>query len=174
MSRIGRVERTERVTDEDGTRGLDVVVDPDGQPVTAPHFADPGDDSVPLPGDYAALELSAGSGAEQIAGYADVRSTPKAAAGEKRIYARNAAGTTVVEVWLKADSTIVIANASGSYEMAANGDVTINGVVITAAGEITAPGEITAMAASPATSVGLSTHLHGSGTGPTTAPTPGT
>lgn len=173
MSRVAEVLDSTRTDDEAG-KGLDVKCDPGGgDNVTAPHFADPGDDSRPLPGDYAALEDSAGSGAEQVTGYADVRNAGKAAAGEKRIYARDASGALKIELWLKGDGRLVITNSSGTVEMAANGDVTINGVVIDADGNITAPGEVTAMAAVPAESVTLSQHIHGTGAGPSDPPTPG-
>ena len=165
MGRIAEVLSSRRVHDEDG-HGLDVQCDPTGGAiVTAPVFTPPGVDAVPLPGDFAALEDSAGAGAEQTTGFADVRAAGKAGAGEVRIYARRADGSMAIELWLKADGTLVIGSG---------GDVTINGVTITASGEIRAPGEVTAMASTPATSVGLSTHLHGSNTGPTTPPTAGT
>lgn len=165
MSRIGEVLASRRVHDEDG-HGLDVQCDPGGGAnVTAPVFAPPGTDAAPLPGDWVALEDSPGTGAEQATGFADTKLEGKAKPGEHRIYARRADGTLAIELWLKADGTLVIGSG---------GDVTINGVTITASGEIRAPGEVTAMASTPATSVGLSTHLHGSNTGPTTPPTAGT
>lgn len=165
MGRVAQVQTSRRTDDEDG-HGLDVQCDPGGGAnVTVPVFGPPGVDAVPLPGDYAALEDSAGAGAEQTTGFADVRNPGKAQPGEHRIYARRADGSVAIELWLKADGTLVIGSG---------GDVTINGVVITAAGAIRAPGEVTAMAQTPATSVGLSTHVHGSNTGPTTPPTKGT
>lgn len=174
MSRVVEVLDSTRVNDEGG-HGLDVKCDPGGGAnVTAPHFADAGDDGRPLPGDFAALEDSSGSGAEHATGYADVRNAGKAAPGEKRIYARDPQATPVCEVWLKGNGTIVITNDQGSFEMAPNGDVTINGVKIDASGNVTAPGEVTAKAASPATSVTLSQHIHPHPMGPTSAPTPGT
>lgn len=174
MGRVAEVLSTKRVNDEAG-HGVDVKVDPaGGNPSTVPHFADPGDDSLPLPGDFAALEDSAGSGAEQVAGYADTRNVGKAAAGEKRIYGRSSSGTPVCEIWLKGDGTIVITNDGGSFEMAPSGAVTINGVVIDPDGNVSVPGEVTAMAESPGTSVTLSQHIHPTGVGPSSPPTPGT
>ena len=165
MGRIGEVLSSRRVHDEDG-HGLDVQCDPTGGAiVTAPVFGPSGTDAVPLPGDFAALEDSAGAGAEQATGFANVKIEGKAGPGEHRIYARRADGSLAIELWLKSDGTLVIGSG---------GDVTINGVTITAQGEIRAPGEVTAMASSPATQVGLSTHVHGSNTGPTTPPTAGT
>ncbi len=173
MSRDAVVVRTERVNGEDG-HGLDVVVDPNGEPITTSHYAPPGVDAVPLPGDFASLSEGSGSGAENAVGYADVGNAGTAAAGEIRLYARNAAGTLKVELWLKGNGSLVIDNGSGSVELEAGGDVVINGVRITAAGAIEAPGEVTAMATTPATAVKLSTHLHATAVGPTQPPTPGT
>lgn len=165
MGRIAEVQTTRRVADADG-HGLDVQCDPaGGANVTAPVFGPAGVDAVPLPGDYVALEDSTGAGAEQATGFADVRLSGRAQPGEVRIYARKSDGSLAIELWLKTDGTLVIGSG---------GDVTINGVVITAQGEVKAPGEVTAKASSPATSVGLSTHIHGSNTGPTTPPTKGT
>lgn len=167
MSRVAVLLSFERVND--GGHGADVKVDPNGgSPVTAPHFACPGDDSFPLAGDYVALEDSSGSGAEQATGYADVRNAGKARAGEKRIYARDASGATVVEVWLKNDGSIVISNASGSFTLAPSGVVAINGVTIDAQGNISTTGEVTAKG------IALSTHVHTSAapSSPTSGPLP--
>lgn len=163
MSRDAVVLRTERVSGEDG-HGLDVVVDPGDQPITAPHYAPPGVDAVPLPGDFLALSQGSGSGAENAVGYADVSAAGLAQPGEIRLYCRNAGGDTVSSIWLKGDGTVAIT---------ATGNVTINGVTITPAGAITAPGEVTAMAVTPATAVKLSTHLHPTPLGPTGSPAPG-
>lgn len=174
MSRIAQVKAFERVSDENG-EGADVTVDAgDGDPATVPHFADPGDDSQPLPGDDAALEDSGGSGGEQAVGYADTRNAGLAAPGEKRIYSRSAAGAVMAWVWLHADGSVIVENAAGGViEMAAGGDVTINGVVIAMDGSVTAPGEVTAMLTGPGTGVNLSTHPHPTAVGPTGTPTPG-
>jgi hypothetical protein len=173
MSRVAIVRSTSRVTEEGGGEGLDVVCDPGGdQNVTAPHFADAGDDSCPLPGDFVALEQSSGTGVEQAVGYADVDNAGKAAPGEKRIYARDARGAVKVELWLKGDGAIVVDNGAGKLELAPGGDVTINGVTIDKSGNVSAPGDVTAKRGPQA--VRLSTHTHLSGTGPTQSPTPGT
>lgn len=174
MSRQALVVRSERVSDPEAGVGLDVVVDPGGvNTTTAPHYANVGDDAPPLPGDYAALGESSGTGAEHITGYADTKNAGKALPGEKRIYARSATGDVKVELWLKGDGSIVISNGEGSFAMAPSGDVTINGVVISKAGAISAPGEVTAMAATPATAISLTKHAHlTAGTGAPSGPVP--
>ena len=127
MSRVGIVQRTQRVVDEDG-HGVDVVCDPTGgQNVTVPHYAAPGDDALPLPGDSAAIEDSAGAGAEQAVGYADTRNEGKAAPGEKRLYARDTTGQVVGEVWLKGDGAIVAENAGGTVTLSPDGVLTVGG-----------------------------------------------
>lgn len=178
MSRIAEVLSVERVHDDTG-HGVDVKLDAgDDDATTAPHFSTPGDDSLPLPGDFAALEESGGYGAEQAVGYADVKNAGVAAPGEVRRYARSSSGAIVAQVFLRGDGTITVSNASGSVEIAPGGAVTINGVVIGTDGSITAPGSVTAsgdvIAKSGPSQVGLSTHLHPTGIGPTSAPTPGT
>lgn len=172
MSRVAELVAFERVV-EDGAHGADVIVDPGGgATVTAPHFADPGDDAQPLPGDYVALSDSSGSGAEHATGYADVTNAGKAGPGEKRLYARAASGTVVIELWLKGDGSLVVDNGKGKLELAPGGTVTINGVAIDPQGNVKAPGEVSAMNASAP--VKLSTHIHPTGVGPSSPPTPGT
>jgi hypothetical protein len=195
MGRIAQVKSFTRVNGEDG-HGADVKADTgDGDLVTVPHFADPGDDSQPLPGDYVALEDSDGSGAEQATGYADTKNAGEAGPGEKRTYSRSGAGAVMAWIWLKADGSVVVENASGGViEMAAGGDVTINGVVIDTDGNITVPGNIEAdgdidsagnIAAEGNVSgaeisnqtISLGTHVHtsaapGSPTGPGVSPPP--
>lgn len=160
------VERAQR----DGKELVEVRVDAgDDDPSTAEHWGPPGDDSPPLPGhDFAHLVETSGSGAEAAVGYQDVTNDGEAEPGEKRLYARNAAGAVVATVWLKGDGAVVVTNLGGkSLEMAPNGDVTIKGNLLV-------EGEVTAKSASPTTAVKLSTHLHPTGVGPSSAPTPGT
>lgn len=171
MSRVARVLSAERVNGDEG-EGVDVKVDPGGGDTTVvPHFADLGDDSLPLSTDYAALADSSGMGAEHITGYADVQNEGKAKPGEKRIYARRPDGSVACDVWLKGDESIAITfGAGGSLACKPNGDVVINGVTISKSGAVSAPGEVTAK--SSTTPIALSAHVHGSAApgSPTTAP----
>lgn len=79
-----------------------------------------------------------------------------------------------IELTAPADAAVRITNPEGSFELAADGTVTINGVVISPDGEISAPGEITAMAGSPSTSVTVSQHKNAHPMGPSLPPIPGT
>jgi len=150
MGLIARVRSFARQFQE-GVRFSDVKLDPDGgSNITGEHFADPGDDSQPLPGDTAALVGMQRSGGYAPVGYADTVNTPAAGPGEKRIYGRDpATGLTVNQVWLKADGSVIISNTLGTIELKADGSVDINGAVVSVTGEIT-----------NATGVVLGTHIH--------------
>jgi hypothetical protein len=114
MGREAVVQSTDRVTDDGGTdstrtNGTDVTVDPGGGGlVTAQHFADAGDDSLPLPGDFVALDESAGKGAEKTSGYVDPVTPKKAAPGGKRIYSRTAPHVVAAELHLHPDGTATL------------------------------------------------------------------
>lgn len=109
MGTIAAVQTAEDVTDEDGSIGVDVQVDPGGGAlVTAEHYADSGDDSKPLPDDFAALTDAPGCGAQKVSGYSDPKTAKKAKPGGKRIYSRSAPGQVSAEVWLQPDGTVRI------------------------------------------------------------------
>lgn len=112
-----------------GAEGKDIKSDRgSGDNVTAQHFSSPGDDALPLPGDYNALSGASGTGRQTSVGYRDAKNQGKAAPGEKRIYARDASGVLVCEVWLKNTGEINISS------VASGADVIINGVRIPADG----------------------------------------
>lgn len=165
-------------TIRNGARVTDVKVDPGGGfNRTATHSAPPGDDSFPLLEDQAVSVDVGGSGRQAIVGYMDVKNVPVAAAGEKRIYARDGDGATIVEIHLKADGEVVLLNAGGSFamkldgsikgqnangafELEAAGDFVVNGAVIDTTGKITSPTQIV----SPLMTVDgkeLKNHTHG-------------
>ncbi len=73
---------------------------------TVQHYADPGDDSQPLPGDFPFLAETGGAGEHGAVGWHDTTTPRKAGPGEKRIYARSAAGTASVEFWMKASGEV--------------------------------------------------------------------
>jgi hypothetical protein len=109
---------------------------------TADHYSAPGDDAHPLPGDYVCVLRTQQQGRTAAVGYLDSVNAGVAAAGDKRIYSRSESGTPVTQVWLRNDGTVLIDNGTGSIAMAASGDVTINGVLISAAGEVTIPASL--------------------------------
>lgn len=166
QSKTGIVQLFERVV-EDGAPLVEVQVDAGGGELLTLEQVDPcGDDSPPLPGDYVAISESTGSGAARTAGFADPKNPGKALGGEKRLYARDAGGTPVAELWLKGNGDIAITSIKGGSK------ITLNGVEIDQQGNITTPGDVTAkLGAAP---VRLSTHQHPTGVGPSGPPTPGT
>ena len=159
MGRIAKLLSFVRAT-RNGAKVSDAKVDPGGgSNITAEHFAAPGDDSHPLPGDYVALNTDSGSGRESAIGYLDALNAPKALPGDKRIYARGENGALIVEVWLKNTGEATILNASGSvtlnasgaikgsnasgyFELRAGGDFAVNGVIIDASGAVTIPNSL--------------------------------
>lgn len=170
MGRIARLLSFARVMRR-GAVISDAKCDPGGGAnVTAEHFAPPGDDSHPLPGDYVALIAASGNGRETAAGYLDTINAPVASPGEKRMYARDGGGASVVSLWLKADGSALLSNGGGYIELKASGDVHINGAVIDTAGNITSPADITcenltANVSSRAAGKELAGHIHTSGGG---------
>lgn len=163
----GRVATVLGVED-DGNVKVDVG---GGDDLIADSFADGGDDSPPLAGDVAALNDGPETGTQQTTGFDDDLAGV-AAPGEKRVYGRTPEGLLAAEIWLKGDGTVVVrsalAAAGGVLEIAPSGVVTVNDLVtISVAGEVTAKDQ-------PSTSVGLTTHSHPTGVGPTGKPIPGT
>jgi hypothetical protein len=130
-----------------------------GDSVTARHYQPPGEDAFPLPGDFVFLEQGAEQGRWLALGFADPKFIPVASAGEYYRYSRDPlTGLPKSSIYLKSDGTCVI-----------NGLVEIDQL-----GNIKTPAEVSAKAATPATEVKLSTHLHPHPFGPTSPPTPGT
>lgn len=161
-----------------GAQVSDVKADPGGGAnVTAQHFASPGDDAHPLPGDYVALEGAVGTGRANAVGYLDPRNEQKAGPGDKRVYARDAdTGATVAELWLKSDGTATLINAGGSvtlapggaitgandggqFELQAGGDFVANGATMTTDGDVVTSDGIS-----------LRTHVHVGNFGANTSP----
>ena len=140
--------------------------------VTELHTSSPGDDSQPLPGDYAALLEVVGSGQGLVVGYMDPLNVGTAEPGGKRIYSRDSAGAVKAFVHLKADGSVLMINASGLISLSAGGDATINGVTIDTSGNITVPGGASISSPSVvANGLELAGHTHAVTTAPgTTGP----
>jgi hypothetical protein len=165
--------------------GRTVKVNED-DPSTPDHYADPGDDSLPCVGDFAAVETSDGEGCEQLVGYHDPKTEMKARPGEKRIYARSPEGVLVAEVYLQNDGTLVfkslLAASGGELSIAPSGNITLNGVTVDPDGNLSVPGNISADGTVSAPEVAIagmahSTHVHQSSapatpSGPPIAPPP--
>lgn len=125
MGLISKLLSFSRTTKHDA-QASEATADPGGGALlTCEHFADPGDDSHPVPGDYPLLVEVPRTGGAVAVGYLDPKNAQKAAQGEKRIYARDANGDTVVEMWLKADGTAVVSNSLGSITLKPDGETEV-------------------------------------------------
>lgn len=128
---------------------------------TPQHCSDAGEDSRPMPGDYAVLVPIEGTGKYVTVAYIDPVNEPVAEEGDRRTYARDSSGVAVVELWLKSDGSAVLSNingsvtlgaggsilgtnANGSFELEEGGDFVVNGVTIDTSGNITSPASVSA------------------------------
>ena len=158
---------------DQGTPTPEVKLDLGGEDtVTGYHFSPAGTDAPPRPGDVAYLGEDLGAGNAQAVGYQDPINAGVAAAGEHRVYSRDADGAPIAELWLKADGSILVRSVAGgsSAELAADGAIDLSnalgGVAIDAAGNV--------VATTPLGTFGAGTHTHASPFGPTGPPIPGT
>ena len=146
-----------------------------GENSTAPLFSASGDDSPPLKKDDVIQVELASKGTYAAVGTLDHDNQQKSENGEKRIYARNAAGDEVCEIHLKGDGSIKASNTNGFIELQANGNVSINGVIFDTDQNITDIAEAT-MDEAIINGVAESTHIHNQpndSDGDTEAPTTG-
>lgn len=123
MGLVGVLKTFARVTRK-AAEVSDVQLDPGGGPnLTGQHFSAPGDDAHPLPDDYVTAVSVTQTGRVAVVGYVDPNNEQKAELGEKRIYARNSSGSTVVELWLKNSSEAELFNANGSVTLRPDGTI---------------------------------------------------
>lgn len=121
----------------------DVKLDPGGGALkTGTHFGPAGDDAHPLPGDTLIAIQTPRAGRADVVGYVDTVNPPKAEAGEKRVYARDASGAVVVEVWLKNTGEATIVNSSGYLTLQPSGQILANGARITTGGDVITAGGV--------------------------------
>lgn len=105
-------------------------IDPGGGAnITAEHFSDPGDDSHPLPGDFVSAVDIPRAGGSVATGYIDAKNTPKAAAGEKRIYGRDSDGVIVNEIHLFNTGKLIVKNDKGTMTLEPDGKWTVESPV---------------------------------------------
>lgn len=137
MGRIARVIEFFRTTRGESKISQVKSGSGSGWNTTNDNFQPAGDDAFPLSTDYEYIGEVDGSGRYATLNYADPINTPKAEAGDKRIYARDASsGLAKVDVWLKADGTLTIENEAGKFELTPDGVFTINEATITADGDV--------------------------------------
>lgn len=179
MIRPGKVLEYTRVQTDAGISISDAKCElTEGNTVTARHYQAPGDDAFPLVGDFAVLVEAGG---EYIAlAFFDPEFQPLAEKGERLLTSRSGLGALKAKVHLKSDGTITL---NDKVTISPEGDITTDGKIqakgniqsdadIKAQQNVSAGMEVTALSVGPG--VKLSTHMHGSGTGPTSPPTLGT
>jgi len=148
MGLIAVVKGFERVVadDEYEDHGTDVKTDAAAKDnSTVEHFSPAGIDAPPLLDcDFVGLVEGVETGNYLAIGYIDVKNAGTATAGDVRIYSRDSAGAPVTQIVARAngeiliesqpvivligsDGTVSISNNGGSFEMAADGTVSING-----------------------------------------------
>ena len=125
MGRIAQLLSFVRST-ANGTKTSNVTVDRGGGDNRTPqHFSSPGDDAFPLQDDYVQLVSQAGTGRNSAVGYIDPSNDQKARVGEKRIYARDIGGASIVELWLKNDGEAALSNDQGTVTLGADGSMAV-------------------------------------------------
>lgn len=98
-----------------------------GATVDAYHVQPAGDDGHPLPTDTAMLvELPRSQNFASV-GYHDPNNAQTAGPGERRIYARDADGNQVAEVFLHDDGQVRASNDNGFIDLAADGTIQARG-----------------------------------------------
>jgi len=138
-----------------GAQFARTTIDPGaGANQDAVHFSDPGDDAQPLPGDLVASASNAASNGQNALGYVDQQNAGITAAGEKRIYARDADGVISASIFLHNDGSIILANENATLTISATGDFDWSG------GSFTINGQQ------------FATHIHSAGTLMDSTPAP--
>jgi hypothetical protein len=166
--------------------------------ITAPNFCPAGDDAQPLAGDSALAVQTERSGSFAAVGYSDASNKPKADAGEKRIYARDAEGNQVAEIWLKNTGELTILNNemtvtlspdggfkaendNGSFEIGPSGTIKIHDIEVSPSNIIDSVEQMLAQTVTAAKSLSVNsievhahTHTSGGSGNPTGPMLPGT
>lgn len=84
-----------------------------GNDQTAGHWASPGDDSPPLPIDDSFHVNGGGSGQAGAVGYQDTKNAGRALPGERLLYARDAEGNVVLEIYMQRSGELLIESTAG-------------------------------------------------------------
>ena len=125
MGRIAKILSFLRI-DKNNAKQTDVKLDPGaGANLTAQNFAPAGDDSQPLPDDYAITSSIPQTGGAAVVGFVDPKSEPVAGPGEVRKYSRDQDGATVAQHHLKSDGTVATTNENGSIELKPDGSIVL-------------------------------------------------
>jgi hypothetical protein len=99
-------------------------------------FSDSGTDAPPMAADYVYAGETQSRNRSAVVGSVDGKNASTAAPGERRTYARDAAGAVVVTLHMKADGSARLFNGNGYIELKADGEVEANGAKITTDGDV--------------------------------------
>lgn len=100
MGQQGEVVSVERRTEE-GSANTYVKVDAGGNDTEeVQHLDPPGEDSIPIAGDFAAFDELGKSGSKHAVGYHDTKSESTSQPGEKRFYSRTEQGAKIAEIYM--------------------------------------------------------------------------
>jgi hypothetical protein len=99
--------------------------------ITGEHYSSPGDDSAPLPGDYAAAITHTVVGSHVPVGYLDPINAGIAQPGEKRIYSRDSSGVVQTSIYLRGDGTWNVDNAGYTVKATDDGAIQIQNANVT-------------------------------------------
>lgn len=100
---------------------------------TSDNFQSSGEDSQPLPGDFAITVETVRTGSSAVVGYIDQKNEGVSEPGEKRIYSRDSSGNVIATLYLKNNGEIEIKNDELSMHLFNSGDVLIQNENITLA-----------------------------------------
>ena len=128
MGLVGRLIKILQIARKQNRYGAKVTTikgDPNGGAnLISEVFTPAGNDSLPLPSDYAFIVPRPKSGQYVVLGYLDPNAPQAAAQGEQYQYARDADGNIVATMWQKQDGTVIIWNEKATWTMAADGAIT--------------------------------------------------
>ena len=159
--------RVSTVIEGETVNSSDIKVDTGGGAnTTAGHFDGAGADAFPLDSDWAILSDLQPTGTQGEHGFVDPINPSRALKGERRIMGRQTSdGLEVCTVWCKNDGSILAENALGSWTLETNGNINLNGVIITPAGSVTLPsGQSLAADSIKANGKEMAGHDHNPGT----------
>lgn len=169
MGRVAVVLDSTRVTEQTGENVTDITLDPDGgNNVTAQLYSPPGEDALPLDGDFAVYEEGDSPELDAVVGFHDPKLAPFAEKGEKVIFSRSGPGVVAASVHLKKDGSVALKNSGVTITAKSDGTVSIDASSVTITGDLKVNGEVTAHAAT--VPVTLTQHVHPTGVGPSGPP----
>lgn len=124
MGRIGNILEIKQTSSE-GVESTDIKLDVGGgENITAPQAGPAGIDATPLETDLAITSSSPGDSGENVVGYVDPKNASKG--DGVYLYARDASGAPIADIWVKTDGSVVITTQGVTIEATAAGAAEIS------------------------------------------------